>query len=122
MSLETDLRGAFLANANLAALIGSRFYFQHAPQNATLPLIVYWQNESIGERTLSGMFVQTAATYDLMLVTATGDSLQDVRAAVLELAGTSYGSLYKIDVNDGPDDFDYQNNRYTKMMDVQVIT
>lgn len=41
MTIETELRAYTLAGAEVAALVGTRMYPQHLPQNPTLPALVY---------------------------------------------------------------------------------
>ena len=118
MSLEEDARAAALANSNIAALIGTRFYANEAPA-VDRPLIIYQHINSRGERTLGGFFAERWAQFQWRIV---ADSYADtllVKAAVMELAGTNY-SDFKIDISDGADGFDFETQRYTRLMTVYL--
>jgi hypothetical protein len=43
-----------------------------------------------------------------------------LKAAVKQLSGTGHGSIAKIDIDDGPDGFDFESVRYTKIMSVYL--
>lgn len=120
MSLEEDARSAALANVNITNLIGSRFYANEAPA-VERPLIVYQQIASQGERTLSGMVVERRAQYQWRLVCDSYDQIVQLKTAVKQLAGTAYGSIANIDIDDGPDGYDFETERYTKIMSVYLI-
>lgn len=119
MSLEEDARAAALANSNISNLIGARFYANEAPAVAR-PLIVYQQIASQGDRTLSGFFAERRAQYQWRLVCDSYEQIVQLKAAVKQLSGTGYGSIAKIDIDDGPDGFDFESERYTKIMSVYL--
>jgi hypothetical protein len=121
MSIESDLRSAFLANSNVSTLIGTRFYPLEAPQEATLPLIVYLQTSGDGERTLGGVFVQQEARYQVRLVGSSYDSIVQLKAAALELAGSGYGVISDMEVSEGPDGYDFDTARFEKIINVLCL-
>jgi hypothetical protein len=120
MSLEEDARAAALANTNITNLIGSRFYPNEAPQEAARPLVIYQQIASQGERTLSGFHAERRAQYQWRLVCDSYEQIVQLKAAVKQLSGTGHGSIAKIDIDDGPDGFDFETVRYTKVMSVYL--
>lgn len=119
MSLEEDARAAAMANSNITALIGTRFYANEAPA-VDRPLIVYQQIASQGERTLSGFHAERRAQYQWRLVCDSYDHIVQLKTAVKQLSGTGYGSITKIDIDDGPDGYDFETKRYTKIMSVYL--
>lgn len=119
MSLEADARAAAMANANITNLIGTRFYANEAPA-VERPLVVYQQLGSQGERTLGGMFAERRAQYQWRLVCDTYEQVVQLKTAVKQLSGTGYGSIRTIDIDDGPDGFDFETQRYTKIMSVYL--
>lgn len=120
MSLETDARAAALAVANVASLIGERFYAGEAPQEAARPLIVYTQINSDGDRTLGGGFWERRARYQWRLICDTYEQVVMLKTAVRELNGTDYGDIEYFEINDGPDGYDFETKRFIKVMDVLV--
>lgn len=120
MSLEADARTAALAVSNISTLIGTRFYPNEAPQEAARPLIVYQQISSEGDRTLGGGFWERRARYQWRLVADTYEEIVMLKTAVRELNGTSYGDITDFNINDGPDGYEFETNRFTKIMDVSV--
>jgi hypothetical protein len=121
MSIESDMRAAFLANANVAALVVDRFYPLQAPQGVSLPTIVYQHNSGDGERTLGGVFVQQEARYTLRLVTADYSTIVQLKVACLELAGSNYGVISDFDITEGGDGFDFDTERYIKVINVLCL-
>ena len=119
MSLEEDGRSAAMANVNITDLIGDRFYANEAPA-VERPLIVYQQIASQGDRTLAGMVVERRAQYQWRLVCDSYEAVVQLKTAVKQLAGTSFGSISKIEIDDGPDGFDFETKRYTKIMSVYL--
>ena len=122
MSVESDLRDAFLNNVNVSALVGTRFYPLQAPESVTFPAIVYQQTSGDGERTLGGVFVQQQANYQLRLIAESYDTLVQLKVAALEVSGVSQGKITDIDVSEGPDGFDYATDRVIKIMNVLCLT
>jgi hypothetical protein len=120
MSLEADARAAALANVNIAALIGSRFYPSEAPQEAARPLIAYNMTSNDGDRTLGGVFVERLARYQWRLVCDSYEQVIQLCAAVLELAGTGHGDIAHMDIRSGPDGYDFETKRYIRVMEVVV--
>lgn len=119
MSLEEDARAAAMANANITNLIGNRFYANDAPA-VDRPLVVYQQIASQGERTLSGFHAERRSQYQWRLVCDSYEQVIQLKAAVKQLSGTGYGSITKIDIDDGPDGFEFETGRYTKIMSVYL--
>jgi hypothetical protein len=107
-----------MADGTIVALIGNRFFANEAPAVAR-PLIIYQHINSRGERSLGGFYAERWAQFQWRVV---ADSYADtllVKAAVMGLAGTNY-SGFKIDVNDGADGFDFDTQRYTRLMTVYL--
>lgn len=122
MSIESDLRAAVLANANVSSLIDTRVYPGEIPANATLPAIAYQHIASNGERSLGGMYVEHSGRYQMRLVADTYDEIIQLKSAVLEVAGTSYGTLTRIEIDEGPDGYDFETRRYVRVLEILCIT
>lgn len=120
MSLESDARDAAMANSNVTALIDARFFHASNVPDETLPLVIYQQISSQGENSLGGIFVERTASYQWRLVSDNYNDILLLKAALKELAGTSQGTIALIDVSDGPDGFEFESSRYTKILNVRL--
>ncbi len=118
MSTESDLRAAFLANSTVSGLVSTSFYPLTLPHAASRPAIVYQQLDGANDVTLGGVVISGAVDFQLILHAEDYDKIVKLAAACRLLHGTSYGTIARLQVADGADDYDFDANLFSRVMDV----
>ena len=118
MSTESDLRSAFLANGTVSGLISTRFYPLALPLDVARPAVVYQQTDGANEVTLGGAIISGTINYQLVLHAETYGGIVQLAAACRLLNGTTYGTIDRMTISDGADDYDFETNLYLRVMDV----
>lgn len=121
MSTESDLVAMLNANANVTSVVSGRIYTQLAPDNATMPCIAYAISSGGGERTLSGHIIGQTNEAQLWLLADSYAEIVQMKAAVLGVSGTGYGSITKVYIDEGPDGYDFDVRLYTKILSIEII-
>ncbi len=122
MSVESDLVARIIGNADVAGLIGTRLYPLRIPDDAALPAIAYQEIDGIGERTLGGHFVYTARRYQLRLVADSYEMIVKMKTAVggVDDGPGPTGAYTRLFIDEGPDGFEFETQRYEKVLEAQV--
>ncbi len=121
MSTESDLVALLNGNANVAGLVSGRVYTQLAPESATMPCLVYRITQGGGERTLSGHIIGQQNEAELWLLANSYGEIVQLKAAVLSASGGGYGSISRIYVEEGPDNYEFEDRLYSKIMTVEIV-
>lgn len=121
MSTESDLVALLNADANVTSLVAGRIYTQLAPDNATMPCMVYTIAAGGGERTLSGHIIGQTNEAQLWLLAESYAEIVQMKAAVLGVSGTGYSSIEKVYIDEGPDGYDFDTRLYTKILSIEII-
>lgn len=121
MSTESDLVALLNADSNVDGLVDGRIYTQLAPDNATMPCLVYRMTEGGGERTLSGHIVGQTNQAQLWLLADSYGEIIQMKTAVLGVSGTGYGTISTVYVDEGPDNYDFDDRLFVKIMDLQIL-
>ena len=124
--IEELLRDHVLANAGVAALIGTRWYPQHLPQQPTLPAVRYWRVDSpevITKPNVSTLRI-IRARFQIDVYAVSYTALLAVRVALLPvLWAFTWGasnSVIGTRVADMRDGFEETSGRWRMGIDVMV--
>jgi len=96
MSAPADLRTYLLANAGVAALIGTRMYPDQLPQGATLPAVVYYRISGTYAESLGGVKAAGTCRVQLDAYAATrlaADAVGEAIVAALKLLSVGQQSI-----------------------------
>lgn len=87
MGLEKGMRDYFLADNDVATLIGDRLYPRRAPQTAAKPYVVFNLISDVDLRVLRGYAGLTSALYQLDVFAATALAARAVGEALFQAIG-----------------------------------
>ena len=105
MSAVTDLRALLLADAAVAALVGTRISADRITQGAGRPFIVFARTDTKRDKTLDGSVVSVLVSFDVQCWADTrlvADQVADAVQAAIERADqdiSSRSSVYEDDLD-----------------------
>ena len=122
MSAETSLRAVLLANAPVAALIGTRVYPMNLPQAPTLPAIAYQRISAVPDHLLEAESWRVPCRVSLGLWASTYDGARALAAAVATaLREYSGPGLRLVRLLNMTDDYEPETKLFRVIADFRVI-
>lgn len=120
MSIASDLYTMLTGDATVSGLIGARVYPALAPDEATWPAIVYQEISGVGEPSLSDHHPGLNYRYQLRLIDDRYLDLLTLVTAVLALSGGSQGAIKKVEIDEGPDDYDIETGLFSRILEARI--
>lgn len=117
MSFKETVYTALMNDVTVDALVDGRVYPQVAPEGVEAPMIVYRELAVGGSRTLSGVLFDDSADYDIWLSANTPEQLLELTSAVTAVAWPDGVVTQPVPGSDG---YDFEHDRYTKIIELLV--
>lgn len=120
MAVELDLINLLKADATVAGLVGTRVVTNYLPASVSTPAIVVQGITRTGPRTLGGQIPAEEKVIQLRLVADTYAEIVSLAAAVYGTDGTKSGDIKRLVYSEIRDDFDFETNKHTRILEADV--